>query len=241
MLIAAFSLINTCIVYHLARGVEVEKVRALIVDDHSLTRVLLTSYLETLNAEIVGHVALAREAMELAFSAKPNLAVLDLDLGLGPTGIDLAHGLRRVNPKIAIVMLTSYEDPRLLRVKNLDLPRGAVYLGKKDVTSGQVLADAILLAMANADEPNPGSLETNVVSSVRKLSDSQIEIMRLVAAGLSNARIAEVQYLTESAVGKAIARLIRQLDIAADKHQNQRVLIAQAYYAAIGPGTARRE
>ena len=210
-----------------------EQIRALVVDDHDLTRVLIATYLESLNADIVGNVGSSREAIQLALSEAPNLAIIDLDLGIGPTGIDLAHGLRKFNKHLAIVILTSYEDPRLLRVKNLDLPAGAVYLGKQDVTSREVLENAIRMAMANM---NGSPMETFQfrVSSLEKLSDSQIEVMRLVAAGHSNARIAEIQFLTESAVGKAIARLIRLLGIAANKDQNQRVLIAQAYYAAIG-------
>ena len=222
------------------KGERMDGVRALIVDDHGFTRVLMNTYLDSLNHVVVGHTGTAREAIEIAAHTKPNLAILDLDLGVGPTGIDLAHGLRKLLPSIGLVMLTSYEDPRLLRVKNLELPLGTVYIGKQEVTSGQMLTDAIELAMANTFSDFSGKNQESI-SRVYKLSDSQIEIMRLVAAGLSNARIAELQYITEAAVGKAVARLIRQLDIVASKNQNQRVLIAQAYYTAIGPVTARRE
>ena len=72
------------------------------------------------------------------------------------------------------------------------------------------------------------------------LSDQQIEIMRLVAAGLSNAEIGRRRCMTEAAVGKAVARLIRQLDLRASQDQNQRVLIAQRYFELTGATSARR-
>ena len=158
-----------------------EQIRALVVDDHDLTRVLIATYLESLNADIVGNVGSSREAIQLALSEAPNLAIIDLDLGIGPTGIDLAHGLRKFNKHLAIVILTSYEDPRLLRVKNLDLPAGAVYLGKQDVTSREVLENAIRMAMANMNGSPMEAFQFRV-SSLEKLSDSQIEVMNENAA-----------------------------------------------------------
>jgi DNA-binding NarL/FixJ family response regulator len=57
-----------------------------------------------------------------------------------------------------------------------------------------------------------------------------VEIMRLVASGLTNAQIAQELLMSEKAVEKSIARLIKQLGIATSREYNQRVLIAQEYY-----------
>jgi DNA-binding NarL/FixJ family response regulator len=73
-----------------------------------------------------------------------------------------------------------------------------------------------------------------------KLSDHQSDIMRLVAAGHSNVEIARRRSLTVPAVEKAVARLIRQLDLQAAPDTNQRVAIAQAYYRLTGAVSARR-
>jgi DNA-binding CsgD family transcriptional regulator len=73
-----------------------------------------------------------------------------------------------------------------------------------------------------------------------KISDPQIDVMRLVAAGHSNAEIARRRSLTVPAVEKAIARLIRQLDLQAAPETNQRVAIAHAYYRLTGGVSARR-
>lgn len=69
-----------------------------------------------------------------------------------------------------------------------------------------------------------------------KLSDNQIDIMRLVAEGYSNAEIARRTFVTEPGVAKAIGRLVKQLGIEAGPDANVRVRITQAYYAMVGFG-----
>ena len=86
--------------------------RVLIVDNHAFT-------LSTLNAALIGQglstlaCDSAREALAQAPAFLPEVAVLDFDLGTGPTGIDLALRLRELFSQLGIVLLTSYRDPRL--------------------------------------------------------------------------------------------------------------------------------
>lgn len=215
--------------------------RALIVDDDPFTRVLLSSFMQGLSYDVVGSCATAKLAIEALRQTRPHVALLDLDLGPGPTGIDLAHGLRRFDPTVALVLLTSYDDPRLLRVRDLDLPAGTVYLAKSAVTGSAVIAQTVERALADPTASRETRRHATTMTAAARLSDGQVEVMRLVASGLSNAKIAELLFITEASVGKAVARLIKQLDIPATKEQNQRVLIAQAYYEAIGPTPRGRE
>jgi len=69
--------------------------------------------------------------------------------------------------------------------------------------------------------------------SLDKLRDGQIEIMRLIACGYTNADIATQRYLREASVAKAITRLIQQLGLQARTDRNPRILITQAYFALI--------
>lgn len=210
--------------------------RAIVVDDDAFTRLLLGKAIEGLGHSVEGAFATAREAVEFAEQVRPQLAVLDLDLGAGPTGIDVAQHLRRADRSIGIVLLTSYEDPRLIRSKNLALPSGSVYLAKKEVDSDSVIAMAIDTAMSYSlwGDVHASATTGTTIAARASLSDSQIEVMRLVARGLTNAEIAKERFVTEAAVGKAVARLVRQLGIVATPQQNQRVLIARAYFEAIG-------
>ena len=204
---------------------------ALVVDDDDFVRFLLTRTLSDFGCDSVDDAASASEGMALAKMKSPDLAVLDLDLGPGPTGIDVAYGLRKMFPALAVIILSSYQDPRLLGA-NRELPDGAIYLSKRDVGDFEVLRAAIEEVVRAPRGKRDGAPEIKFAG--RKLSDNQVDIMRLVAEGCSNAEIARRRILTEAAVEKAIARLIKQLDLSPTKDNNARVLITQAYFSLIG-------
>ncbi len=213
--------------------------KALVVDDDDFTRFLLVRTLRTLGAQDVRDCPSSAAAMRAVVDFAPDLAVLDLDLGTGPTGIDLAFGLRKQLPALAIVILSSYSDPRLLGA-NRDLPAGAVYLSKREVSDANTLESAIGEVLAAPGGKRAAAPEARV-SGGRKLSDNQVEIMRLVAEGYSNTEIARRRSLTPAAVEKAITRLIKQLELTPEATDNPRVLITQAYYELIGSTRVRRE
>ena len=203
------------------------KLRAIIVDDDPFTRVVLSSALRELGIELIAAVGSATEAMETLSTSTCDLAVLDLDLGEGPTGIDLAHGLRRVLPSIAIIVLSTYAEPRLMGSKQQVLPAGARYLVKQTISEaeslGQVIADVVRSPLSiQKDEVALGLLS--------ELSDTQVDIMRLLAEGRSNEEIARLVFIAEGSVEKAIARIIKKLGVKADRTQNQRVMLAQFYF-----------
>ena len=207
--------------------------RVLVVDDDDFTRTLVVTLVESLGHTVVGRAGAVGEAMALADDEGPDLALLDLDLGEGPTGLDLAHGLRRLLPNIAIVMLTSYGDPTWMGQRR-EPPQGARYVVKGSVNDSQVLGDAIVSALAD-----PLAVDARQRNET-PLSEGQWEILRLVAAGYTNAEIARRRSLTEDAVNKAITRLVRQLDIEVGKDDNARVLLSQAYNRITGRASERR-
>lgn len=211
--------------------------RVLIVDDDPFTRAMLGSVVEGLGFEVTGSAATFAEALTLARQSLPDVALVDLDLGEGPTGIDLAHGMRRTQPNLGVVFLSTYVEPRLLGSVP-QLPRGAIYLTKQEVAETAVLGDALMSA---ATAGAGGEWSSGADSRLVGLSDSQVEVMRLIAAGYSNAEIARRLVIEEASVEKAVMRLIRQLDIKATRQENQRVLIAQAYSALSGARFVRRD
>jgi len=208
-----------------------------VVDDDDFTRMLLGSALRESSNAVVAECASVAEGLDAAREFRPDAAVVDLDFGRGPSGIDLAHGLRKMLPRIGIVMLTGYVEPRLLGHAR-PLPSGSVYLVKRSVSDQAILSAALTIAVDPAAAREVEALP--VAASLghrRRLSDGQVEIMRLVAEGCSNAEIARRRHLTEPAVVKAISRLCGQLGIRSAPGANQRVLIAQSYFRLAGAPT----
>ena len=216
-----------------------DRLKVMLVDDDPFTRMTLVATLDSLGFMVAGNVGTAKEALLLAAETRPDVAVIDLDLGEGPTGLDVARRLREMFPSIGLVVLSTYEEPRLMGFNQHPLPDDALYLVKRTVVDPEILGKA--LRMSVDDDFRQGTLRVLPRDALGvTLSDAQIDIMRLVAAGHSNAEIARQRSLTVPAVEKAIARLIKQLDLHASPDTNQRVAIAQAYFRLTGAVSARR-
>lgn len=219
-----------------------DRLAVLIVEDDPFTRSTLATTLDSLGFDVVAAEALAARGLAVAKTASPDVAVLDLDLGEGPTGIDLAHRLRELLPSIGIVVLSTYAEPRLMGQNQAPLPVDAIYVVKRTVTDPQVLARAVRMSV----DPDSRPISTTASAAegtdvVDRLTDQQIDLMRLVAAGYSNAEIARRRSVEVPSVEKAMARLIRQLNLKGHADINQRVLIAQKYYELTGAVSARRD
>lgn len=211
-----------------------------MVDDDPFTRSNLASTLQVLGCFVLAAESVSsamRSMRNFAPDNLPNVALLDLDLGEGPTGIDLALTLREEFPGIAIVILSTYVDPRLIGTNLPEIPLGGVYVVKSSVTSPQVLGDAIDQALENVN------LDIKKITKqsfeLGDLSDKQVEMMRMVASGLSNAEIAKRLWMTEAAVEKAITRLSKKMNLSGSKEQNQRVMIATIYHQLSGSVNVR--
>ncbi len=85
--------------------------RLLLVDDDPFTRLTLSATLTSLKFSNIAQAASVAEAISIAEAAKPQVAIVDLDLGEGPTGIDLAHRLREISPRNGSVVLSTYTEP----------------------------------------------------------------------------------------------------------------------------------
>lgn len=211
----------------------VSQATVLVVDDDDFTRTLVATLVRSLSHQVCATAASVTEAMALAHEKHPQVAVIDLDLGEGPTGIDLAHGLRRIHRDMALVMLTSYGDPQWMGQRR-EPPVGMRYVIKGDVNDPAVLGDAIAAALAEPRAPQRDA------RSASPLSEGQWEILRLVSAGFSNAEIARRRSLTVDAVNKAVSRLVRQLDLDVGDESNARALLTQAYNRLTGTVSDRR-
>ena len=126
------------------------KQSVMMVEDDEFTRSTVKSALEGKGLNIVYDTASVKDAIEFAKSHRPDVALLDYNLGKGPNGIDLANQLRRIQPDIAIVLLTAFLDPSQIDKRVSELPAGSRYLIKHSVTNIDVLVDEIKRALKSA-------------------------------------------------------------------------------------------
>ena len=122
----------------------------MMVEDDDFTRTTVKSALEKMGLNVVFDTSTVKEAIKYAKIHRPDVAVLDYNLGIGPNGIDLANQLRRIQPSIAIVLLTAFLDPSQLDKRVAELPSGSRYLIKHNVTKIEVLVDEIREALKSA-------------------------------------------------------------------------------------------
>lgn len=104
-----------------------------VIEDDQLTRVMLVDSLKNQGLDVPVASDKPSAVLDYCKATQVSAALIDLNLGAGPTGIDLAISLRRLNPIIGIVFLTSYQDPRLLRSGLPKLPRGSIELNKQQI------------------------------------------------------------------------------------------------------------
>lgn len=203
-------------------------VKVLLIEDEAFTRSLLSAALAGPILDIHSGVS-AKYALDTAASNPIDVAVLDLDLGGGPSGIDIAHALRQQHPHMGLVLLTSYSDPRLSSAQERALPLGTRYITKSSLDDLNQLITVILQAKSE-----PLKTERNTHNGKADLTDHQIEILRQIAAGISNAEIARTLGISDKAVENTVTRIIDVLDIPRDSSLNPRVQLVRAFSSLAG-------
>jgi DNA-binding NarL/FixJ family response regulator len=202
--------------------------RVVVADDHKLT---LSGVADSLSARGIDVVAIAHSApsaISVVEEYKPDVLVTDLNFGPGPTGIDVAEFLRNKFPKLGIVLLSSYADPRLHSTNLEKAPAGMVYLIKQQVENTATIVDAIHASLERAEQSAAGEIPRI------NLTTSQLAVLRMVAAGLSNQAIATHLSVTEESVAKTINRTIKRLGIVSGPTVNTRGALIQHYFDLIG-------
>jgi len=116
--------------------------RVLVVEDEDFTRAAVASVLESagFNVKVVGA---ASEALRALHEFDPHALVTDLDLGAGPSGVDLACRVAQDRPWVGLVILTAHQSVELAVGAAETLPSGSVMLVKSRLDSMLDIADAI--------------------------------------------------------------------------------------------------
>lgn len=203
--------------------------RVLVLDDDSFVRTTLSASFISFGIETIAAVTTASDALAAISNNSIDVAVLDLDLGPGPSGIDIAYSLRKAQPNIGLVLLTSYTDPRISDPTSLPLPKGCRFVTKTNLSDFKTLVIAVLSAR---NQPLVNAF--NRVDSGIELTDTQLEVLRLVAEGYSNSEIATMRQVSVKAIDGVIAKIYNELGLEKSSRLNQRVQMVRAFFAMSG-------
>lgn len=165
--------------------------------------------------EIVATAAGVREARELIRPGEVDVAVLDVNLPDG-NGIALGVQLRRADPHIGLLLLSSQDVMELLLDLPADVRRGWSYLSKNSALSTDSLVHAIQSTAAGSTVLDPELLRNarrREGSTLSRLSDRQYEVLRMVSTGYSNAVVAEKLGLAVRSVEAHLGMIYAALDI----------------------------
>jgi DNA-binding NarL/FixJ family response regulator len=204
--------------------------KLLIVEDDSMMLQALSSGLVANGISNVEVANSASIAMQKFRSFKPDVSLIDIELRQGPTGVDVSHAMRKLNPNVGIVFLTSLADPRLVDSRLPELPEGSIYLRKNSVKNLSEVTEALELAISG----DLKSMKSKAADDFLDLTKAQFEIIRLIAQGHSNLEISKIRVTTVKSTENAISRLAKKLGINNSTTASQRVLLARKYTELIG-------
>lgn len=169
-------------------------IRIAVVEDQALYREMLVATLDRRNEVTV--IATASGATEARAKISPgsiDVALLDVDLQDG-NGLALGIQLRRADPRLGLLLLSSHDVMDLLLDLPADVRQGWSYLSKSSALTSDSLVETIRVTANGVTVLDPQLLKTAVPragSDISGLSDRQYQVLQLVAQGFSNAVVAE--------------------------------------------------
>lgn len=211
------------------------QIKVIVVEDDHYLRTVTVEALVKNTINVIGSSSNSRQAIIIAKNNKPDIAILDIDLGGGPTGIDLAHALSAIYPELGFVFLTSYTDPRFAGLDVPDVPIRSAYLTKQNLKDINILINTVNDMYQRIQSKR--FWQTDIFVNEREkqnFTDVQIELMQFIYAGHSNSQIAAEKHISTKSVETSISRLAKKLEIPSTPDNSQRVLIAKKYASLIG-------
>ena len=205
--------------------------KLLVVEDEPLMASLLAESLNAanFNVETAPDAAKARKVID---RFDPDILLLDISLGDGPSGVHLAHAVHETRPDIAILILTKHPDAKSATADGLELPPNVGFLRKHLVNDMSYLLNAIEKVLT--DRHSEVRQDQPVTSPIAQLGSQAIKVLALVAQGYNNTEIALRMDLSVKSVERWIENIYRELNIDSKGAINPRVEAARQYYLIAG-------
>lgn len=198
-----------------------EEITVLLTDDHAIVRQGVRAFLETQpDLKVVGEAGSGEEAIRLCEQLAPDIVLMDL-LMPGMGGVEATRRVKAISPRTQVIVLTSYhEDEHVLPA----IRAGALSYLLKDAAAGEIATAIRKAALGEVTlSPAIAAQMMKAVTGERKpaepsgpespLTTRELEVIRLIADGLSNTEIAERLFLSEKTVKSHVSNILAKLHV----------------------------
>ncbi|MFI6734138.1 response regulator [Nonomuraea sp. NPDC050451] len=181
--------------------------KVLVVDDQQLMREGLVALLDLVDdVDVVGDAGDGEQALRLVAELRPDVVLMDLRMPV-MDGVEATRRIAREHPEVAVVVLTTYDDDR--SVDSALLAGACGYLTKD---AGRAQIAAALRSAAAGQSTFSAAVSRRLVEALSRaapppvsvcpdgLTVREVEVLRLVAGGLSNAEIGSALFIAETTV-----------------------------------------
>lgn len=224
-----------------------QSIRLVLAEDGDLLRAGVLALLAAYDdIDVVATATGLPELLAAVDAHSPDLVLTDIRMPPDFTdeGIRAASELRRTHPEIGVVALTQYTDVEYA----LDLVRegsdGRGYLLKERVADADELVSALRTVAAGGSVIDQVIVDALVATSTRRadsvldrLSPRELEVLSMVARGMTNGAIAAELVVTDRAVEKHINSILSKLDLPADAPVHRRVAATLVFLSEAGVGS----
>lgn len=202
-------------------------IRVLICEDEALFRDLLQTSLSSFDQiDVVGAVDNGADAIRLATERKPDVVLMDIELGSEPNGIKAAHQIRSINSSIGIVILSMHMEKEYLANIPASRAAGWSYMRKQSVRDKASLVRVIEGASRGLVTMDPSIIEMlrpRRSSALERLNSQQLKLLEMLAGGYADHAIAKQLGTSVHGVAEHIEQIYETLKIDVDGPTDPRV------------------
>ncbi len=205
-------------------------IRAVVAEDSVLLRDGLVRLLDDAGIDVVAAVGDGDALLEAVDELRPDLAMVDVRMPPTHTdeGLRAAVQIRREHPDVAVLVLSQYVEERYAAELLEGSTSGVGYLLKDRVIDVESFLDSVVRVADGGNAVDAEVISQMLARSRRsneidRLTPRELQVLELMAEGLSNAGIGDRLVISQGAVEKHITNVFSKLDLPAGDHAHRRV------------------
>jgi DNA-binding NarL/FixJ family response regulator len=226
-----------------------ESLRIVLAEDNYLVREGARRLLEETGAvTVAAAVGTAEELLDAVERLRPVAVVTDIRMPPGHhlEGIAAAHAIRERHPEVGVVVLSQHIDELYAFELFKNGARGLAYLLKDRIGDPEELVQALREVVAGRSVIDPEVVEVLVAARARRtaspiasLTPRELDVLREMARGRTNAAVARALFLSESAIEKYASSIFAKLGLSEEHEVHRRVAAVLTFMEAQGHGPSR--